>query len=85
MSFWATQADARVRQVSREKDYMSAPPEIRNKGGSLDEVFAEGCTFHLEQMSATHWWMAVECGGKRVHINLHSRATIKASAETEDA
>lgn len=61
-------------------------PEIRtNQDGSLDEVFADPCQFHLEQMSATHWWMAVECGGKRVHINLHSRATIKASAETEDA
>lgn len=60
------------------------PPEVREKGGALDEVCATNATFHLEQMSATHWWMAVECGGKRVQVNLHSKAAIKGFAETED-
>ncbi len=59
-------------------------PEIRtNPDGSLDEVVAENCSFHLEQMDVDHWWMAVEAGGKRVAVWLHGRGKIKASWEQE--
>lgn len=54
------------------------------KGDALDEVFAQNCQFHLEQMDSGHWWMAVECGGKRVHINLHSKRKIMANVEVEN-
>ena len=59
-------------------------PEIRrNADGSLDEVVARG-DFHLEQMSATHWWMAINYDGeRRICVNLQSKATIKAFAEDE--
>lgn len=58
-------------------------PEIRrNEDGTLDEVVATG-QYHLEQMSATHWWMAVQYPGGRVTVNLHSKATIKGYAEIE--
>jgi len=54
-----------------------------NQDGTLDELFASGARFHIEQMSATHWWMEVECGKKRIHVNLHSKATIKANVLDE--
>lgn len=60
-----------------------ASPEIREAGGRLDEVVAKNCFFHLEQMSDTHWWMAVTSGGVCVHINLSSKAKIIANAESE--
>ena len=31
----------------------------RNKDGSLDEIVAQGCDIHLEQMSNSHWWMGI--------------------------
>lgn len=55
-----------------------------NGDGTLDEVFADPCEFHLEQMSATHWWIGVNAYDKFYHINLHSKGTIKASIEDED-
>ena len=61
-------------------------PEIRlNPDKSLDEVVASGCSFHLEQMDRDYWWMAVECGGKRVHVYLKARTTIRASYVEESA
>ena len=74
-------------QPSSDRQQLVAerPPEVRtNDDGTLDEVVGRGY-FHLEQMSATHWWMAFESGGRRVHVNLHSKATIKANAEGEPA
>lgn len=61
------------------------PPEVREVHGKLDEVVAKDCSFHLEQMDACRWWMAVEVGGKRVHIWLTSKARIKGSTIVEDA
>jgi len=56
--------------------------EIRlNVDGSLDEIVTEKCTFHLEQMSPTHWWMAVSVGEEEVAINLESEAKITAIVE----
>lgn len=62
---------------------MRREPEIRMNGDALDEVVADNCQFHLEQMDTGHWWMSVTSGGKRVHINLYSKRKIKASVEVE--
>ncbi len=57
--------------------------EVRcNDDGSLDELVGVG-HFHLEQMSATHWWMLLETEVGCVHVNLQSKATIKAYFEKE--
>lgn len=71
---------------------LSAPDRASGDGGieircnadeSLDEVCA--ANFHLEQMSATHWWMAIDDARGSVHVNLHSKATIKAFVDDERA
>ncbi len=60
------------------------PPEVRyDTKGALDEVVGEG-KFHLEQMSATHWWMCFESANRGVHVNLNSRGVIKANVIEED-
>lgn len=65
---------------------MDKPPEIRlNADKTLDEVVAENCTFHLEQLDFNHWWFAVECGGKRVAVWLHAKGKITATYEEEQA
>ena len=62
---------------------MDVKVEVRNDDqGGLDEVllYVDGrCLFHLEQMSDTHWWMALgEPEGQYVHVNLTTRrATIR--------
>jgi len=63
-------------------------PEIiirTNADASLDEaILKDGkAHFHLEQMSATHWWMALVLDKQSVHINLHSKAAIKANLSDE--
>ena len=58
--------------------------ELRlNADGSLDEVVSDTCSFHLEQMSDTHWWMAVETKEGIVHISFHSKSTIVANVDDE--
>ena len=48
--------------------------EIRTQGElaggqpALDEVVASGAFVHLEQMDHDQWWMAIEAGGKHVHL-----------------
>jgi hypothetical protein len=60
------------------------PATVRlNKDRTLDEVFADPCQFHLEQMSATHWWIGINAPDKFFHINLHSKAKIGALIEDE--
>ena len=58
--------------------------EIRRYAGELDEVVGQGF-FHLEQMSDTHWWMALyDTHGNEIAINLTTtRATIRGHAELE--
>lgn len=56
---------------------LSARSEViirNNDDGSLDEICTD--SFHLEQMSGTHWWMSVVPG---LHVNMTSRSKIKAS------
>lgn len=58
---------------------------IRNgSDGQLDEVFAEPCQFHLEQMDTGHWWIGINAPDKFYHINLHSKGRIKAFIEGEE-
>lgn len=56
-----------------------------NADATLDEaILKDGkANFHLEQMSATHWWMALTLDQQRIDINLTSRATIKANVSDE--
>ncbi len=55
-------------------DYIpQTTPEIRlNEDGTLDEIVAQGCDFHLEQMGACAWWLSVEVAGRRVDVWLHA-------------
>lgn len=41
------------------------PIEVRLRSGELDEIVGEGY-YHLEQMSPTHWWLALG----ELHVNL---------------
>ena len=61
----------------------SAKIEIRNVDNGLDEVCADKASVHLEQMSATAWWLGVTVGTETVHVWLHSKAMIKARAERQ--
>lgn len=59
----------------------AAYAEVRsNRDGSLDEIVGQAPQFHLEQMSATHWWMEVV---PDLHVNFHSKATIRAVVNDE--
>jgi hypothetical protein len=70
------------RETLAVADMLDKAVEVRlNADGSLDEVCA--VNFHLEQMSATHWWMAIDDDRGSVHVNLHSRATIHANVNDE--
>jgi hypothetical protein len=52
----------------------TAAPEIRrNPDGTLDEIVASGCEFHLEHMSAGQWWMSIRSGGVETHVTLYTR------------
>ena len=64
--------------------------EIRNnENGTLDEIVASDCNFHLEQMDNNHWWIGINYIGEdgeehMAHINLStSRAKIKATVEID--
>lgn len=57
--------------------------ELRlNDDGSLDELVGSGFV-HLEQMSANHWWMALETPLGRYTVGLHARGKITAFHEFE--
>lgn len=61
------------------------PATLRYGGdGNLDEVFAEPCQFHLEQMDNGHWWIGVNAPDRFYHINLHARGRIRAHIEGEE-
>ena len=55
----------------------------RNEDGTLDEVVASNCWFHLEQMDDDHWWMRVETSDGAVTVNLGSKKPIHALCEEE--
>ena len=59
--------------------------EIRTNDGRLDEVVAQNCQFHLEQMDDGHWWMEIRTMDGDVHVNLSSagRGVIKGSWRDE--
>jgi hypothetical protein len=59
------------------------PPgvELRFEGQQLLEAVGHG-RFHLEQMSANHWWAVFEAGGRRVDVWLHAKGTINATFES---
>jgi hypothetical protein len=50
----------------------------------LDEVVAPLVqNFHLEQMSAGHWWLGFEAAGRRWCLNFHARGKIAARIEDD--
>ena len=59
------------------------PPgvELRFEGTQLLEAVGHG-RFHLEQMSANHWWAVFEAEGRRVDVWLHAKGTIQATFES---
>lgn len=60
--------------------------EIRKVNGEIDEIVAEHCRFHLEQMDTGHWWIEIATsgtGGQSLHINLSTRRGTKIRAFAE--
>ena len=55
-----------------ERDPKTAPEIRRNSDGTLDEIVASGCEFHLEQMSAGLWWMSIRAGGVDTLVTLYT-------------
>ena len=54
-------------------DPKTAAPEIRrNEDGTLDEVVASDCEFHLERMDTGQWWMSIRSGGAEMHVTLYT-------------
>lgn len=69
-----TEAEAITAWNTRALASRAGGPEVRfNPDGSLDEVVGD-CSFHLEQMSLTHWWIQV---GPHM-VNLHAKGKITA-------
>jgi len=57
----------------------------RNADGTIDEIVADAKWFHIEQMSATHWWIGIDLpNGSEWHVNLYSKARIRVSGEEVD-
>lgn len=56
----------------------------RDDSGELDEIVGYG-EFHVEQMSASHWWLRFEANAEAVIVNLSSKGKIKAIAEDDGA
>jgi hypothetical protein len=42
--------------------------EIRRQDGKLDEIVAEGVSFHMERMDRNRWWFAIYKGDERVAV-----------------
>jgi hypothetical protein len=66
------------------------PPDLievrRNDDGSLDEIVAENCFVHLEQMDERHFWLGVSKEGYRQSVNLYvaDNGMILATSEMND-
>ncbi len=56
----------------------------RNPDGTLDEVVAHDCFFHLAQMSDDRWWLVVEKDGRQLHVNLMTKRQGKIVAEANE-
>ena len=70
--------------MTRDEIERRAVIEVRNNDdGTLDEIVADGAFFHLEQMDAGLWWMAVEHKGQRVAVWLRARGKITANVEID--
>lgn len=63
---------------------MSAEIEIRKIDGELDEIVADECSIHLEQLDIGHWWMSVAAGGKEYHVKLFTKRGAQIFARVEE-
>jgi len=60
--------------------------EIRNHAsGRLDEIVARKADVHLEQMDSGFWWMGLEVGGRRFHVNFVSARGIRVTVVEEES
>jgi hypothetical protein len=60
--------------------------EIRNHAnGRLDEIVARKADVHLEQMDSGLWWMGLEVGGRRFHVNFVSAKGIRVTVDEEES
>jgi hypothetical protein len=55
----------------------------RNSDGSLDEVVADGCSVHLEQMDGCAWFLAVERDGHEAKVWFRSTRKIVTYVEVD--
>lgn len=77
----------------RKKRRQGKPPpakpagiEIRNHAnGRLDEIVARKADVHLEQMDSGFWWMGLEVGGRRFHVNFVSAKGIRVTVDEEES
>ena len=77
----------------RKKHRRGRPPpakpagiEIRNHAnGRLDEIVARKADVHLEQMDSGFWWMGLEVGGRRFHVNFVSAKGIKVTIDEDES
>lgn len=59
--------------------------EIRNHAnGRLDEIVARKADIHLEQMDSSFWWMGLEVGGRRFHVNFVSAKGIRVTVNEQE-
>ena len=57
-------------RVSRRKPSLSWQPD-RDDKHSIDDLFAEGCSVHLERMDNGFYWMGIYCAdGREIHIDI---------------
>ena len=58
--------------------------EIRTNDDQLDEVVAQNCSFHLERMDKSRWWMEIRTVDGDVHVSLlAARAAVHGSWRSE--
>ena len=58
----------------------------KNEDGSLDEVVATDCGFHLEQMDDGYWWIGITLqDGSTYHINISLKAFVEKAGDAKEA
>lgn len=51
---------------------------------TVDEIVVQNCTFHLEQMTDTSYWIGVTRGSPALAINLYHRGRLPLLCTVED-
>lgn len=56
---------------------MSEAVEVRKIDGELDEIVADECALHIEQMDVGNWWICITAGDKTYHLNLYTKRSAR--------